>query len=194
MSLKHAILVLLEKEPGSGYDLAQRFKRGIGHFWNASHQQIYQELKKLDAEECVHCKHTPQLGKPDRKVYRLSAKGLRALRQWMQEPEAPPVVRDALLIKIFGAHLGDADTLARELRRHVVLHQTALDSHLAEEARYWAQPAAKRKALLAPYLTLRMGIRYERQWLEWLLEVEAVMVAGQALPMPDGSPSPRHRK
>ena len=47
MSLKHAILILLETEPGSGYDLVKRFKAGLGYFWNAKHQQVYQELKKL---------------------------------------------------------------------------------------------------------------------------------------------------
>ena len=49
MSLKHAILILLETEPGSGYDLVKRFKAGLGYFWNAKHQQVYQELKKLSA-------------------------------------------------------------------------------------------------------------------------------------------------
>ena len=41
MSLKHAILTLLESQPGSGYDLVKRFKDGLGYFWNAKHQQVY---------------------------------------------------------------------------------------------------------------------------------------------------------
>lgn len=98
MSLKHAILVLLDREPGSGYDLAQRFNKGIGHFWQASHQQIYQQLKKLDAENLLRFKHQPQSGKPDRKVYQITAQGRRVLTDWMQKSEKPPVVRDALLI------------------------------------------------------------------------------------------------
>ena len=41
MSLRHAILVLLQDQEASGYDLAREFANSIGLVWNATHQQIY---------------------------------------------------------------------------------------------------------------------------------------------------------
>ena len=72
MSLKHAILILLETEPGSGYDLVKRFKAGLGYFWNAKHQQVYQELKKLSEAGWLAFAEETQETRPDKKVYRLT--------------------------------------------------------------------------------------------------------------------------
>jgi DNA-binding PadR family transcriptional regulator len=41
MSLPHALLTALVEHPCSGSELAERFDRSIGYFWNATHQQIY---------------------------------------------------------------------------------------------------------------------------------------------------------
>ena len=174
MSLKHAILVLLEKEPGSGYDLVQRFNQGIGNFWNASHQQVYQQLKKLHADLEVEYDLAPQSGKPDRKVYRITSSGLQELKRWLAASNEPAVVRDALLIKVFAADLADQSSLRDEIDRHRQLHADKLAAHLAAEEKYLQQPAARQKAMRMPYMTLRLGIRYERQWLEWLEEVQAL--------------------
>lgn len=176
MSLKHAILVLLEQEPGSGYDLVQRFNKGIGNFWQASHQQVYQQLKKLDAEKLVSFRTEKQSGKPDRKVYRITAAGLKELKHWLAREDDPPVVRDALLIKLFAGHLTDRGALLAELARHRALHRDKLAGHLQLEEKYRQQPQARQQAQLLPYLTLRRGIRYEQEWIDWVDEVEAVLV------------------
>ena len=41
MSLKHALLGLLNYRPMTGYDLKQRFDHSISHFWSANLSQIY---------------------------------------------------------------------------------------------------------------------------------------------------------
>ena len=53
MSLRHAILVLLQDQEASGYDLAREFANSIGLVWNATHQQIYLELGKLNERHMV---------------------------------------------------------------------------------------------------------------------------------------------
>jgi PadR family transcriptional regulator AphA len=103
MSLRFAILTLLESDPGSGYDLMRHFKAGIGHFWNASHQQVYQELGKLHADGLVEFEVAHQSERPDRKVYRLTeVAGREALEEWRRQPVKPPKVNDALLVKVYG--------------------------------------------------------------------------------------------
>ena len=85
MSLKHAILILLESEPGSGYDLVKRFKAGLGYFWNAKHQQVYLELKKLSEAGWLDCQAQAQETRPDKKVYRLTPSGHAELLRWLEQ-------------------------------------------------------------------------------------------------------------
>ncbi|MFX4748000.1 hypothetical protein ABTB74_18915, partial [Acinetobacter baumannii] len=44
MSLPHVLLTSLLERPSTGFELARRFDRSMGFFWNATHQQIYREL------------------------------------------------------------------------------------------------------------------------------------------------------
>lgn len=181
MSLKHAILVLLENKPGSGYDLMGRFNSGIGHFWNSTHQQVYQELKRLHEEGCVEFEVETQAERPDKKNYRITRAGKKALAAWLAEPVAPPQLRDALLVKIYAAHLGDKDTLVAELDRHLALHRGALEEYRQIETDYFSLDDAGRRRLRLPYLTLRRGIRYELGSIEWFEEARTLL-ADDGLP------------
>lgn len=181
MSLKHAILVLLENKPGSGYDLMGRFNSGIGHFWNSTHQQVYQELKKLHDESWVDYEVETQAERPDKKIYRITRAGKKALSAWLSQPVDPPQLRDALLVKIYAAHLGDRDALLAELDRHLDLHRQALTEYREIERQYFALDSAGRRRARLPYLTLRRGILYELGSIEWFEEARALL-ADDALP------------
>ena len=171
MSLKHAILILLESEPGSGYDLVKRFKAGLGYFWNAKHQQVYLELKKLSEAGWLAFEEEAQDSRPDKKVYRLTPAGHAELLRWLGEPVAPNRINDALLVKLYGGALTDAANLREEMARHVAIHRKTLDSLLAIERQLLALPDAERLAWRLPYLTLRRGILGEQAWLAWADEV-----------------------
>ena len=47
MSLAHVLLTSLMEKPSTGIELARRFDRSMGFFWNATHQQIYRELSAM---------------------------------------------------------------------------------------------------------------------------------------------------
>ncbi|MGH8529379.1 MAG: PadR family transcriptional regulator [Nevskiales bacterium] len=179
MSLKHVILVLLNKKPGSGYDLVQRFNSGLGNFWNASHQQVYQELKKLHKERLVEFEVEAQSARPDKKVYRITKSGQRRLKTWLAEPAKPPRVNDALLVKVFGAQPAEIPALVKELDRHIELRRKNLARYLQMEQPYFEQDSATRHEYRLPYLTLRRGIRYERDWIEWLTETRELLAKDQ---------------
>lgn len=176
MSLKHAVLALLEAEEGSGYDLLKRFQARLGYFWNASHQQIYQQLKKMHAEKLIEFEVESQTDKPDRKVYSITESGHAELLKWMAEPVKPNKVNDALLVKLYAGELVSPEQLQAEITHHRVLHQNTLDTFLSIEAEYLASPAAEQKTLQLPYLTLRRGILGEQSWLAWADEVEATLL------------------
>jgi PadR family transcriptional regulator, regulatory protein AphA len=178
VSLRHSILVLLDREPGSGYDLVQRFKSGIGNFWSATHQQVYQELKKLHHERLVALEVKTQVERPDRKVYRITRAGQRVLKDWMRQPVKPPQVKDALLVKIFGGHAADPTALVAELDQHLGFYRRKLGEYRLLEQGYFGQNAATRRQYRLPYLTLRRGIRYLQGTIEWLEETRALVESG----------------
>ena len=175
MALKHAILVLLEREAGSGYDLVQRFKSGIGNFWSATHQQVYQELKKLSRDKLVTYQLREQTERPDKKIYRITAAGRKALKFWLEHPAKPTRVNEALLVKIFGAKLADRELMLAELDRHIAMRKRKLGEYLEMERPYFQADEAGRRKYLLPYLTLRRGIRYQQDWIEWLEETRELL-------------------
>jgi PadR family transcriptional regulator AphA len=184
MSLKHAILVLLERKPGSGYDLAKRFKGGIGHFWSASHQQIYHELKKLSGEMLVEFEVQFQSERPDKKHYRITAAGRSALKAWLQEPTKPERLNSALLVKIYAANLAEPVPLVAELEENLAEHRKKLDEYLSLEQSYLGKGNRIGRKQSQMYLTLRCGIRYEWNWIELLSEAKALLTDDLLPPKP----------
>lgn len=176
MSLKHAIMVLLETEPGSGYDLLKRFKQRLGFFWQASHQQIYQQLKGMHQEGLIHCQQETQEGKPDRKIYTMTDLGHDALLAWLNEACKPQKINDSLLVKLYGGHLLDTSVLLKEVQEHRKQHQKGLAMMQEMERQYLILNEAERKKIAMPYLTLRRGILGEQAWQEWAQEVEDFLV------------------
>jgi PadR family transcriptional regulator AphA len=175
MSLKHAILVLLETEPGSGYDLLKQFKNRLGYFWNAKHQQIYQQLKQLTEQKQISYSVEPQKNKPDKKIYRISNKGIKELKDWITAPVKPAKVNDALLVKIYGGHLTNDENLLSELKDHLETHRQTLFQLQQIELTYQSLTQAKKQNHKLPYLTLRRGIIGEQAWITWINEaIEAI--------------------
>ncbi|EGR0792944.1 PadR family transcriptional regulator [Vibrio cholerae] len=105
MSLSNLPLIIMaeiSQKPLTGYDLSKLiFDKG----WKASHQQIYRELAKLEANRFASCQYIPQVGKPDKKVYSLTPFGRAELvKSYDAEPSCTRVQDEAL------AHLFLANT------------------------------------------------------------------------------------
>ena len=90
MSLPHALLTALIERPSSGSDLAARFDRSIGYFWNATHQQIYRELARLETAGLIESL-PEQSGRGRKRAYRILEPGRAELERWVSEGEAAPL-------------------------------------------------------------------------------------------------------
>lgn len=171
MALEHAILVSLSERSGTGYELARRFDRSIGYFWEATHQQIYRVLKRMDEAEWITCEHVEQDGRPDKKVYRVSAGGRAELARWLAEPTELASFRDELGVKVRGASLGDGAAVLAEVVRHRAQHAQRLAVYQAIEREDFPDPAKLSGRSLHQYLVLRGGIRAEQGFVDWCDEV-----------------------
>ena len=85
--LGYAILALLARQPGTGYELSARARRPLGYFWSARHSQVYPELQKLLDAGLVSFSPAPGPGPLDKKVYSLTRARAR------QERAAPEGLR-----------------------------------------------------------------------------------------------------
>lgn len=171
MALEHALLVSLSEHSGSGYELARRFDKSIGYFWNASHQQIYRVLKRMDEAGWVDGETVGQDGRPDKKVYRVSDAGRAELRRWIAEPTEAGNLRNELAVKIRAASYGDLDDVRSEVRRHRDDHARRLEVYRLIEKRDFPAPDRLSGTELHQYLVLRGGIRVEEGFTAWCQEV-----------------------
>jgi len=96
----HMLLGLLHTRPLSGYEMKALIDRSTRFFWAASYGQIYPELRRLDDAGLVERESAPR-GERKRNVYRLTAAGEAALREWLLDPEVGSEYRCLGLLKLF---------------------------------------------------------------------------------------------
>ena len=174
MALAHTILTVLSEHPASGYDISKQFEKTVSCYWKASQQQIYRELGKMEGKGWVAYELEPQDGKPDKKTYAITDSGRAELQRWYVEPTEPTPIREDLLVKVLGgAHMPN-DILIRELQRRRQMHLDQMLAYQAMEAQHQScsQPSVQERYR---YLTLRRGLRYEQDWIDWCDEVLAVL-------------------
>lgn len=175
MSLRQVMLVYLESGAAAGYDIVKGFQRTYGYLWNASYQQIYRDLGKLLADGLVDCDTVANGRRPERKVYRINAKGREEMQRWLATPVKLPHVNDAFLVKLAAVHLLDRETLLRELREQQKGYRTALADLQRNRLFFEALPPDFLKKAFGIYLTLKRGMGLVESWLEWAEEVEAFL-------------------
>jgi PadR family transcriptional regulator AphA len=116
------ILGMLAARPRSGYEIKQLVDHSARFFWAASYGQIYPELKRLENAGLITGADASQ-GARQRTVYKLTASGKRAARDWIAGPPQVFELRDEGLLEIFFAgSIEPARTaeIARERARHSV--------------------------------------------------------------------------
>ncbi len=170
MALSHAILTALNDKACSGYDLAKQFDGSVGFFWNASHQQIYRELTKLEESGYIEATLVHQANRPDKKNYLVTMAGRDYLRTWIAQPSTVAYPKDELLVKLFAGDIVDREIILCELEHHRAQHQNRLDIYHSIEQQIFPNIDTLNRSQRYQYLTLRHGIRLEIEWLAWYAE------------------------
>jgi DNA-binding PadR family transcriptional regulator len=87
-------------------------RRALGQFWPRAESKLYEEPKKLVAHGLATATKE-STGRRPRTVYSITAKGRRAMAEWVPQPGAGPVMEFEGLVKLFYAEHGSrADVLA----------------------------------------------------------------------------------
>lgn len=175
MSLSYAILSVLVSAPSSGYDLAKRFnpsvEGSVGFFWNASFQQIYRELNRLEEKQWLQSESVQQENRPDKRIYTVTGLGKQQLCQWIAESEEMAPIKDELLVKLYAGHLVSPQIMVAKLEAHRQQHQQRLMIYQQIKTQEFTNPQKLSNSLKFQYMTLLRGIHYETGWLTWCDEI-----------------------
>jgi DNA-binding PadR family transcriptional regulator len=171
MALEHAILVSLAEKTASGYELARRFDASIGHFWKASHQQIYKVLGRMESDKWVESHLVAQHNRPDKKVYSITGEGRDELHRWSAQPTPIESPRSEIAVKVRGLRFGDRDAVLSDVRRRREAHVAQLAYYEESAAKHYPDPSAVADDDLGAYLVLRAGIRQEQSGIGWCDEI-----------------------
>jgi DNA-binding PadR family transcriptional regulator len=170
VALEHALLVALREHPASGLELTRRFDRSFGFFWNATHQQIYKVLRRMEGDGWVTSDVVRDPGRRERTVYTVTDRGATALAGWLAASTPAEAFRSELAVKMRGASYGDRAALLADIADRVAEHRVRLAHYEAMRERDYPEPATLTGQRLDQYLVLRGGLRLEQFWIDWLTE------------------------
>jgi PadR family transcriptional regulator, regulatory protein AphA len=114
----YAVLGLLAVRPRSAYDLVGQIKRSnIRLIWPRAESKLYEEPKNL-VEHGLAEAGSERAGRARRRtVYRITARGRRALRRWLDEPGAGLLLEFEGLVKVVYGDFGTREQLLANIRR-----------------------------------------------------------------------------
>jgi DNA-binding PadR family transcriptional regulator len=108
------MLALLDENPSYGYELKANFESTVGPQWgglNIGH--VYQILERLRREELITVlRKVVLMRRPDRTVYKVTARGQAELRDWLDKPATRSAgQRDEFVLKILAASARGPDAV-----------------------------------------------------------------------------------
>lgn len=106
MDAKTLCLAVLSQGDASGYEIRKAVQSGpFGHIQDIGYSSIYPALSRLLDDGQVSVTEYAQEGRPDKKVYRLTADGRMALLGALQEPTEPDKTRSDFLFRMLFADI-----------------------------------------------------------------------------------------
>lgn len=168
--LGHALLALIHRNPSSGYDLRKLFAESHLHHFSSSPGAIYPALNRLEKAGLIQgtAEQTDTL-RP-RKVYRITPRGLGALRAWLEGPVTREDVASnlkelTLRFACMGDHLDDRASL--RFLEGIVAKLTPFIAELEEFIR-----GGTADLPLHGRLAVESGLAHYRSFLKWARDAQ----------------------
>lgn len=160
--VQEVVLALLAKQGSHGYQVQAGLALALGPLGgalNAGH--VYVTLGRLEKADLVRARRVDQAGRPDRKVYELTAAGRDRVREWLSDtswPKPAPAEFHLKLVAAAAAGLADPVRLIDKQRGELLVGlREAQRAALAE-------PVGSVAGLLLEGVVLRL--QADLRWLE----------------------------
>jgi len=118
MSLRYAILGVLDAQPMTGYELGGFFETSANWVWSAKLSQIYPLLNTMAAEGVVDSEDEVH-GRRRSTRYSITDKGRAELVDWVGSSHSLPGMRDPMLIQALYMDLLDPEQVDRVLGEYL---------------------------------------------------------------------------
>lgn len=163
----YAVLGLLTFGEMSGYDVNKVADQSLAFFFTPAKSQIYSELRRLVSLGYATEREVEQDRRPDKRLYRITERGRRALRDWLNTAEVESAeIKSPFLVKVFfGAHM------SREALLHQVKEMRTRDAEELQTLKEIETLIKDQEEMFFPYLTLKCGLAAVRAVLRWEDEV-----------------------
>jgi DNA-binding PadR family transcriptional regulator len=173
MHLRYALLALLSEGEAHGYQLLKLFTQRLGPFWHPNIGQVYQLLHELERRGLV-VRRDQRAGTRLRRIFRVTARGERALRTWLaRRPGWPPPLRDEILVRLLATERLGPEALLDQLARQEAEYRRYLDI-LNEEL-------VRSGAAIARQLAHEAAVGQAEAHLRWLGRCRAVVARSMPL-------------
>lgn len=127
MDVRTLCLAVLSVGDASGYEIKKQFESGpIGMFHAVSYGSIYPALTRLEDEGLIAGEAHEQEGRPDKKLYRLTGEGRRALGAALLAGPAEDRVRSDTAFMLFFAHLTPPEHIEKVVDDYIAWHHDRL--------------------------------------------------------------------
>jgi DNA-binding PadR family transcriptional regulator len=171
---EHAVLATLGHlgpREVSGYDVKKFVDGALGYVWAPSKTHLYTVLGRLVDAGLATRREVAQQERPNKRLYRITARGSQVLREWLDRPgsETDPD-RSVFLLKFFFGTQADREALLGQLAAFRDLFARRLATYEEMRAAIEADPADE-----FTYLALRYGIARARAAVEWADETLAAL-------------------
>ena len=174
---EYALLGLLWNGPHHGYELHRAFDphQELGAICHLDQSLLYSQLKKLEQLGYLESTLVPQEARPPRRVVRLTTKGKRTFRAWVETPvQRPREIRLLFLLKLYFARSLGSATLHLLLRRQIEACQTFLSELKEGPSGAAGSPSAPSGIALYDFRILvdQTRMRQTEATLRWLRELQ----------------------
>ena len=169
MHLRYALMALLAEGEGHGYELLKRFTQRLGPFWQPNIGQVYQLLHELERRGLA-ARRDQTVGTRLRRLFRLTVRGERALRNWLaRRPGWPRPLRDEMFVRFLAAEREGPAALLAQLERQ----ESEYRRYVARVHEQAVQPAASVTRLMADAAALA----HAEAHLLWLVRCRELLCA-----------------
>jgi DNA-binding PadR family transcriptional regulator len=128
VSVRDALLALLDRRPAYGYELKADFEAATGDGWPLNIGQVYSTLQRCERDDLATAQD--EADDQGRRLWTISAEGREAVASWLETPAAPvEASRDAFSLKVLmaiEARPDQVDDLIRDQRNATMSELQAL--------------------------------------------------------------------
>lgn len=179
MSLREAMLGLLDDGPMTGYEIKQFFRKVIRHFWSVSDGQLYPTLKKMHEDGLISLEVVQQPGTANKHVYSITEQGRERFSQWLRRPVTKfEELKEPFVLKVFFFSKLSREEVLRHLQTQLELHSRILEEFRGVRDAY--------EETVGPYQRMigYAGILYVEVRILWLARMIDLVRKGQVETQP----------